>query len=163
MVYKFLRSLLFWFDAEKVHHVVMESLRGLCKIGMFRVLLRFVFKPKNANLVHLLGLEFRNPVGLAAGFDKNARYLQVLEVLGFGHVEIGTVTPLPQDGNPLPRLFRLPKDEALVNRMGFNNEGVKLVAERARKWRNKEIARQNRFWKIAPPTSYVSGWKYWKE
>ena len=157
MVYKFLRSILFWFDAEKVHHVVMESLRVLCKIGLIRMLIRFVFKPRKANQQQLMGLEFRNPVGLAAGFDKNAQYLQVLEALGFGHVEIGTVTPLPQEGNPLPRLFRLPKDEALVNRMGFNNEGVKLVAERARKWRNQEIARQNRFWKIAPPPRMLVG------
>jgi len=82
----------------------------------------------------LLGLHFKNPVGLAAGFDKNALYLNELEALGFGFVEIGTVTPKPQDGNEKPRLFRLPKDKALINRMGFNNHGVKAVAERLRLW-----------------------------
>jgi dihydroorotate dehydrogenase len=82
----------------------------------------------------VLGLVFSNPVGLAAGFDKNARYLRELDCLGFGHVEIGTVTPLPQEGNPKPRLFRLPKDKALINRMGFNNEGVKLIAKRLSEW-----------------------------
>jgi dihydroorotate dehydrogenase len=79
-------------------------------------------------------LQFKNPVGLGAGFDKNAKWLRELECLGFGFVEIGTVTPLPQAGNDKPRLFRLPKDKALINRMGFNNDGVKLVAERLRQW-----------------------------
>ncbi len=73
---------------------------------------------------------FPNPVGLGAGFDKNAKYLKELECLGFGFVEIGTVTPQPQAGNEKPRLFRLPKDKALINRMGFNNDGVKIIAER---------------------------------
>ena len=81
-----------------------------------------------------LGLTFKNPVGLGAGFDKNAKYLNELEALGFGFVEIGTVTPKPQAGNDRPRLFRLPKDKALINRMGFNNEGVEAVAERLRQW-----------------------------
>jgi len=89
----------------------------------------------NANPKELFGLHFKNPVGLAAGFDKNALYLNELEALGFGFVEIGTVTPLPQDGNEKPRLFRLPKDKALINRMGFNNHGVKAVAARLRQWR----------------------------
>ena len=78
-------------------------------------------------------LTFKNPVGLGAGFDKNAKYLRELEALGFGFVEIGTVTPLPQAGNDKPRLFRLPKDKALINRMGFNNDGVKVVAERLKR------------------------------
>ena len=82
----------------------------------------------------IFNLEFKNPVGLGAGFDKNAKYLRELETLGFGFVEIGTVTPLPQAGNDKPRLFRLPKDKALINRMGFNNDGVKVIAERLRKW-----------------------------
>jgi dihydroorotate dehydrogenase len=84
---------------------------------------------------HIFGLTFSNPVGLGAGFDKNARYLRELAALGFGCVEIGTVTPQPQEGNPKPRLFRLPQDEGLVNRMGFNNDGVAVVAERIRRWR----------------------------
>ncbi len=81
------------------------------------------------------GLKFDNPVGLAAGFDKNARYLSELEMLGFGFVEIGTVTPKPQVGNDKPRLFRIPEHKAIINRMGFNNEGVAVVAERLRQWR----------------------------
>jgi dihydroorotate dehydrogenase len=81
------------------------------------------------------GLQFKNPVGLGAGFDKNAKYLRELECLGFGFVEIGTVTPLPQAGNDKPRLFRLPKDKALINRMGFNNDGVKVIAGRLKEWK----------------------------
>ncbi len=80
---------------------------------------------------------FKNTVGLAAGFDKNALYLQSLETLGFGFVEIGTVTPLAQTGNPKPRLFRLKKDSALINRMGFNNQGVDKIAARLKKWKEK--------------------------
>ena len=86
----------------------------------------------------LLNLNFKNPVGLGAGFDKNANYLDQLEALGFGFVEIGTVTPLPQDGNPQPRVFRLPKDKGLINRMGFNNEGAYVIAARLKQWREKK-------------------------
>jgi dihydroorotate dehydrogenase len=82
-------------------------------------------------------MEIKNPVGLGAGFDKNARYLRELEALGFGFVEIGTVTPLAQKGNDKPRLFRLPKDNALINRMGFNNDGVELIAARLKKWKDE--------------------------
>lgn len=85
----------------------------------------------------LLNLEFRNPIGLGAGFDKNARYLHELDILGFGFVEVGTVTPLPQPGNRRPRLFRLPKDKALINRMGFNNDGARVIGERLRKWKEE--------------------------
>jgi dihydroorotate dehydrogenase len=84
-----------------------------------------------------MGLSFRNPVGLGAGFDKNASYLSELDQLGFGFVEIGTVTPLPQSGNEKPRLFRLPKDKALINRMGFNNDGVDAMVHRLSDWRKK--------------------------
>ncbi len=87
-----------------------------------------------------LELCFPNPVGLGAGFDKNALYLRELAALGFGFVEIGTVTPLAQDGNPKPRVFRLPQDEGLVNRMGFNNDGVEVIAERLRRWRARPKA-----------------------
>ena len=95
------------------------------------------YQPKNI-ITKAFGLTFKNPVGLAAGFDKNAIYLSELETLGFGFIEIGTVTPLPQKGNDKPRLFRLPKDKALINRMGFNNDGVKIVAERLRKWNDQQ-------------------------
>lgn len=95
----------------------------------------------------LFGLFFKNPVGLGAGFDKNAKYLDVLETLGFGFIEIGTVTPKAQTGNDKPRLFRLPKDKALINRMGFNNDGVEMVTQRLKKWRernNKQLTISNK-------------------
>lgn len=96
-----------------------------------------IFRGKSAQGMEreLFGLRFRNPVGLAAGFDKNGRYLRELDILGFGHVEVGTVTPRPQPGNEKPRLFRLPRQKALLNRMGFNNDGVREVAARIRNWR----------------------------
>jgi dihydroorotate dehydrogenase len=89
-------------------------------------------------ITYLFGLPFKNPIGLGAGFDKNAKYLSVLETLGFGFVEIGTVTPRPQTGNDKPRLFRLPKDKALINRMGFNNDGMEIIAQRLKKWKEQK-------------------------
>jgi dihydroorotate dehydrogenase len=150
-MYKITRSILFMFDAEKVHHFSMNGLRLLCKVKFIKNLIALQYKgyelrvgsyelnnpkPLTRN-PKLLELPFKNIVGLAAGFDKNAKYLNELEALGFGFVEIGTVTPLPQDGNPTPRLFRLPKDKALINRMGFNNEGVDVVVERLKTWKIK--------------------------
>jgi dihydroorotate dehydrogenase len=99
--------------------------------------MKYGFKPKENPTYSLFDIQFPNKVGLGAGFDKNAKYLRELECLGFGFVEIGTVTPLPQTGNDKPRLFRLPKDRALINRMGFNNEGVKVIAERLKKVRSQ--------------------------
>ena len=131
-MYRLLRNFLFLFSPEWVHYFSMNSLRLLCRLGGKKIL-RSMFVPKANTPVEFLGIRFPNPVGLGAGFDKNARYLRELECLGFGAVEIGTVTPLPQAGNDKPRLFRLPKDKALINRMGFNNEGVELVKERLRK------------------------------
>jgi dihydroorotate dehydrogenase len=136
-MYRIIRSILFWFDAEKVHHFTMNLLRSLCKISFSRYIIKSLYQPKGANPITLWNLTFPNIVGLGAGFDKNAQYLTELESLGFGFVEIGTVTPLPQDGNPKPRLFRLPKDQALVNRMGFNNEGVDVISTRLKDWRIK--------------------------
>ena len=98
-----------------------------------------MFRPKSNHSCTAFGIQFSNKVGLAAGFDKNAKYLRELQCLGFGCVEIGTVTPLPQAGNDKPRVFRLPKDKALINRMGFNNDGVKVVAERLSNWRNSRL------------------------
>ena len=141
-MYKLIRSFFFLFDAEKVHYFAMNALRFFCSIGFMRKLLAAGFQAKAKDLaVERWGLEFKNPVGLAAGFDKNAKYLRELEVLGFGFVEIGTVTPKPQDGNDKPRLFRLPKDKAIINRMGFNNEGVKVVAQRLKEWKHTQDAR----------------------
>ncbi|HEX7903628.1 MAG TPA: quinone-dependent dihydroorotate dehydrogenase [Chitinophagaceae bacterium] len=134
-MYKALRNLLFKFPPEWVHYFSMNCLRMLCSIG-FRPLITALFKAKPAHEGPwiLNGLSFKNPVGLGAGFDKNAKYLRELQTLGFGFVEIGTVTPVAQKGNDKPRLFRLPQDKALINRMGFNNDGVNVVAERLRQW-----------------------------
>lgn len=133
-MYKHIRSILFFFPPEWVHYFSMNSLKLLSAIGL-RSLLAACFKPKGASSSKdALGLRFQNPVGLGAGFDKNAKYLRELEALGFGFVEIGTVTPLPQAGNEKPRLFRLPKDSALINRMGFNNDGVQKIAQRLKRW-----------------------------
>ncbi|HRX94527.1 MAG TPA: quinone-dependent dihydroorotate dehydrogenase [Chitinophagaceae bacterium] len=138
-MYKLIRSILFLFPPEWVHYFSMNCLKLLCSIGFIRKWISLAYAPKvDANTVfNGFGLAFNNPVGLAAGFDKNAKYLRELETLGFGFIEIGTVTPLSQAGNEKPRLFRLPKDNALINRMGFNNDGVKQVAERLAKWRKE--------------------------
>ncbi len=98
-------------------------------------IIKKIFAPKKNIQYSIFNIQFPNKVGLGAGFDKNAKYLNELEALGFGFVEIGTVTPKPQAGNDKPRLFRLPKDKALINRMGFNNDGVEVVAERLKKWK----------------------------
>jgi dihydroorotate dehydrogenase len=133
-MYKWLRALLFFFPPESVHHFSMFILNTISAVGTGRYLLRKLFaEPDPALRQDFAGLIFRNPLGLAAGFDKNALYLQSLETLGFGFVEIGTVTPLAQSGNPKPRLFRLKKDEALINRMGFNNDGVDVIRARLKK------------------------------
>lgn len=138
-MYTILRNILFWFSPEWVHYFSMDCLRWLCRIPFFKKLLTRCFTfPQQQLGRELFGLPFKNPVGLAAGFDKNALYLNELEALGFGFVEIGTVTPRPQDGNEKPRLFRLPEDKALINRMGFNNHGVKAVAERLRQWKKSQ-------------------------
>ena len=133
-MYKILRSILFLFPPEQVHYFSMNWLKFICRIGL-KGLISALYKPKGNNQYTILNIQFPNRVGLGAGFDKNAKYLNELEVLGFGFVEIGTVTPLPQEGNEKPRLFRLPKDKALINRMGFNNDGVKLVAKRLKEWK----------------------------
>ena len=143
-MYKLLRNILFNFDAEAVHHFSMNTLKTLCGNDSVRQLLAKRFQLKDDRLNRqVFGLPFENPVGLGAGFDKNALYLRELETLGFGFVEIGTVTPLPQAGNDKPRLFRLPKDGAIINRLGFNNDGVKVVAERLRARRKKIIVGGN--------------------
>lgn len=131
MLYPLLRELLFCFPPEDVHYFSMNLMRTGCSIPPVRALLRSGFTREDAALERsVFGLPFRNPVGLGAGFDKNALYLRELETLGFGFAEIGTVTPKPQAGNDKPRLFRLPKDQALINRMGFNNDGAEAIKRR---------------------------------
>jgi dihydroorotate dehydrogenase len=115
----------------------MNLLRNVNRFGVARSILQRNFSVDHPSLQkEVFGLRFPNPVGLGAGFDKNAVYLNELAALGFGFVEIGTVTPLPQQGNDQPRLFRLPKDKALINRMGFNNNGVNAIRGRLESWRN---------------------------
>ncbi len=134
-MYSLIRRLFFLFDAETAHSIAMGMLRFLCSVPLVRKGIQDVFEVADARLQkEVFGLRFKNGVGLGAGFDKNAKYLRELEVLGFGFVEIGTVTPKPQAGNDKPRLFRLVKDKALINRMGFNNEGVEAVVERLKAW-----------------------------
>ena len=134
-MYNLLRNFLFFFDAEKVHYFSMNALKGLCQIPLIKQMIARQYTPKLAKApFRFFNLNFKNQVGLGAGFDKNALYLNELEALGFGFVEIGTVTPLAQAGNDKQRLFRLPKDKALINRMGFNNDGVQLIAQRLEQW-----------------------------
>lgn len=129
-MFKIVRSLLFLMNAERAHYVTLNLLNLLISIPGFGFVLKKIFTNKNQVPVEIWGIRFPNRIGLAAGFDKNARYLKVMQTLGFGHVEIGTVTPKPQAGNDKPRLFRLIKDEAIINRMGFNNDGVDAIAQR---------------------------------
>jgi dihydroorotate dehydrogenase len=120
----------------------MSCLKAACSIGLTDRILRNSFQFPSTQLEkEVFGLKFSNPVGLGAGFDKNAAYLNELEALGFGFVEIGTVTPKSQPGNEQPRLFRLPADQALINRMGFNNEGVQAVKQRLANWNNTKGGR----------------------
>lgn len=129
-----IRSLLFRFDPEKIHHVTFFLIRTLMKLPFIPALTRSMFRVDKPELEkELFGIRFKNPVGLAAGFDKNALLFDEFANYGFGFVEVGTVTPKPQPGNPKKRIFRLREDEALINRMGFNNDGADAIAERLRK------------------------------
>jgi dihydroorotate dehydrogenase len=132
-LYGFFRFLLFCFPAEFSHNLGLNSLKWLHRFGLSGLLKEKV----PAQPCELLGLTFPNPVGLAAGLDKNADYIDALGSLGFGFIEVGTITPRPQPGNAKPRLFRLAKEQAIINRMGFNNKGVEhLVAQiRKRSWK----------------------------
>jgi dihydroorotate dehydrogenase len=139
MIYPLIRQILFCFPPEEVHYFSMNLLKTGCSLKPVRSLIHNCFGFKEEGLQKaVLGLPFQNPVGLGAGFDKNALYLRELEALGFGFVEIGTVTPKAQPGNDKPRLFRLPADKALINRMGFNNEGLTTIQQRLHKWNNSQ-------------------------
>lgn len=139
-MYHIIRTLLFKMGPEAVHHMVMNWLKRAYSVSASRVLLKSTYVLSHKKLSrNLWGISFPNPVGLAAGFDKDGKYTDALACLGFGFVEIGTVTPRPQPGNPQPRLFRLPQDQALINRMGFNNEGSKAAAERLKNRKEKLV------------------------
>src|SRR6266849_5941500 len=131
---RLVRPLLFSLEAETAHHFTIASLRRASRFGpALRALKRFTppSKPKT-----LFGLNFPNPIGLAAGLDKNGVALPAWAALGFGFIEIGTVTAKAQPGNPKPRIFRFPEQEALINRLGFNNDGADAIADRLRKLHN---------------------------
>ncbi len=132
-MYSFLKNLLFIFPPEFAHHLVMKMLR----VALYIPGLNSILSYQKVDRYNLAGIPFKNRLGMAAGFDKNAEYVDLLDKLGFGYIEIGTVTPEPQEGNPKPRLFRLIEDEALMNRMGFNNYGVKKVVENLKKLQGK--------------------------
>jgi dihydroorotate dehydrogenase len=138
-MYKLVKKILFRYDPEDVHHKVLKWLSKAYNnsVGKKYLTSNYSFSHKSLER-NVFGLTFKNPVGLAAGFDKDAKFLDELSCLGFGFIEIGTVTPKAQDGNEKPRLFRLPADGAIVNRMGFNNEGVDAAVERL-KLRPKNI------------------------
>jgi dihydroorotate dehydrogenase len=134
-MYQYLiKPILFLFDPEAVHHFVFNFLKIVCQVPGVKYLLKTLYAIDNqADKIMFCGLTFPNAVGLAAGFDKNAQLIDELACLGFGYIEIGTVTPKPQLGNQPPRLFRLPADRALINRMGFNNLGVDAIVENLKK------------------------------
>ncbi|EMR01525.1 quinone-dependent dihydroorotate dehydrogenase [Cesiribacter andamanensis] len=135
-----IRPLLFRLPAEQAHHLTFNSLKTLMQLPGVAAAAERQFAVKDPRLERkLFGLTFANPVGLAAGLDKNAVLVDELAHFGFGFIEIGTLTPRPQAGNPLPRLFRLPADGGLINRMGFNNEGVMAAVERLKKCRHQTI------------------------
>lgn len=133
--YSLLRPLLFSLDPEAAHHLTLK----LLALSHDLSLTRLAYPPADGKPVTVMGLTFANPVGLAAGLDKNGDYLDALADLGFGFLEIGTVTPRPQPGNPRPRLFRLPEHQAIINRMGFNNLGVAHLLEQVKKSRYRGI------------------------
>ncbi|MFZ5522988.1 MAG: quinone-dependent dihydroorotate dehydrogenase [Pseudomonadota bacterium] len=128
-MYSLIRPALFALDAETAHHLTLGSLRILLATGLSKLLA----SPPADDPRSVMGLTFPNPVGLAAGLDKNGACIDGLAALGFGFIEIGTVTPLPQPGNPRPRLFRLPQANAIINRMGFNNDGVDKLIENVKR------------------------------
>ena len=140
-MYKILvRPVLFLFDPEKVHHFTFSLIRFLCKIPFVASIFRGMYQVEDKRLERtLFGITFKNPVGLAAGFDKNAVLYNELANFGFGFIEIGTVTPIGQVGNPKKRLFRLKDDKGIINRMGFNNDGLEVAIEQLKKNKEKLI------------------------
>jgi dihydroorotate dehydrogenase len=132
MFYKLiLRPIFFLFDPEKIHHFVFKLIKISQAIPGISAITKSIFEVNNSKLKRtVFGIEFPNPVGLAAGFDKDAKLYKELANFGFGFIEIGTITPVGQEGNPKPRMFRLPADSGLINRMGFNNQGLEGAIER---------------------------------
>ncbi len=151
-----LRPLLFLFDPEKVHYFTFSLIRFFSKIPGFSILFQLIYGVNDKRLeTEVFGLKFKNPVGLAAGFDKDAALYKELSNFGFGFIEIGTLTPKGQDGNPKKRLFRLKEDQAIINRMGFNNGGVHEAVERLKKNTNVLIGGNIGKNKLTPNESAV--------
>ena len=161
-MYKILiRPLLFLFDPEKIHHFTFALIKFISKIPGISTLIRQLYQVEDERLHrNLLGLTFKNPVGLAAGFDKDAKLFKELSDFGFGFIEIGTLTPKPQPGNPTKRVFRLKADQALINRMGFNNGGVLEAVERLKKNKNVLIGGNIGKNKITPNENAVGDYVY---
>jgi dihydroorotate dehydrogenase len=135
MLYDLVRPLLFRLDAERAHHLTLQSLEAVHRMGLTRLLGNApACRPRQ-----VMGLTFANPVGLAAGMDKNGAYIDALAALGFGFIEIGTVTPRPQPGNPKPRLFRILQAQGVVNRFGFNNDGVDVLVDNVQRARYRGV------------------------
>ncbi len=128
-----IRPLLFLMNAEQAHHFTFKTLKVLFQIPGVKTITSLFFGSLKGREKQVMGLHFKNPVGLAAGFDKDAKLYNELSAFGFGFIEVGTLTPKPQDGNPKPRLFRIVEDEAVINRMGFNNGGLDAAALRLAK------------------------------
>ena len=140
-MYKFIiRPIFFAFDPEWVHYFALNLLKFICKIPFVKSIIRFFYQYSSHNIEkELFGIKFKNPVGLAAGFDKNGKYITELSPFGFSFIEVGTVTPKSQIGNPKKRLFRLKKDEAIINRLGINNDGVDVIVQRLKNNNSKVI------------------------
>jgi len=170
MYYALFKQILFRLDPEKAHYLALKSLNLIYRLKLSR----FFFPKPVSSLRSIMGLTFANPVGLAAGFDKNGDYIDALASLGFGFIEVGTITPKPQEGNPRPRLFRLSSHEAIINRLGFNNKGVDYLVEQLKKMQYQGILGVNlgknrdtpldqavndyiySFRRIAPYASYIT-------
>ena len=144
MYKKLVRPLLFLFKPESIHNFSFFFIKYFLKIPLIKSLFKSLFSYDNEKLkTSLFGINFKNKIGLAAGFDKNAELLNEMECFGFGHVEVGTITPKPQPGNPKPRLFRLKSESALINRMGFNNDGVEQILRRIKSYRGNLVIGAN--------------------
>ncbi len=160
-MYKLLiRPILFSFDPEKVHHFTFRMIRFMSKIPGMTLLFKNLYQVNAPTLEReVFGLKFKNPVGLAAGFDKDAKLFNELSNFGFGFIEIGTLTPKPQEGNPKKRLFRLKKDNAIINRMGFNNGGVQDAVKRLKKNKGVLIGGNIGKNKVTPNENAVEDYK----
>ena len=144
-MYKLLiRPVFFLFNAEFIHNISLFLVKVLYSFPALKGISKKLFCLENEKLsIEFENLKFKNRIGLAAGFDKNAKYLDELETFGFSHVEVGTITPKPQEGNDKPRLFRLKSDSALLNRMGFNNDGVDIILNRLKKYKGDMVIGAN--------------------